>query len=260
MRGTLLSTLEGPGWRLVVSKPPGINTPLQKGFRVPQNVQDTPASQDDEEHQPADRNKTGIALINGPLTALITGVCAIIAAAITVFGPHLWSSNSPKPVAKPAPVSREPASSATKAASAPSGSAPAPPANRIPSAPATQPAPVRRTLTSAGSGPCQDDVTTASTKIHALPASAKVSDQVLAKGATVNGTCNYYSVSEGFYMQVTYTWPGSTASHGYIWMGDLLHAGQRHCYRANYKGVVGYSTYSLDTAACPTASGNEAPA
>lgn len=87
-----------------------------------------------------------------------------------------------------------------------------------------------------------------------------MSNQVLAKGATVNGTCTYYSVSKGFYMQVTYTWPGSTASHGYIWTGDLLRAANRDCYREHYKGAAGYSTYSFNTAACLTPSSDEAPA
>lgn len=230
---------------------------------MPGDVQDTPVSHDDDERQSADSGKTGIALINGPLTALITGVCAIVVAAVYVVGPHLWSSNSPKPVTKPAPASHRPASPSTKpvsASSVPASGVPQPPpVNRVSvsAGPATS-APAISSPASVGSGSCQD-VTTASTRIHALPTSNKPGDPTLAQGATIYGTCHYYSLSTSFYMQVTYPWPGGTAKFGYIWMGNLLHAVRHHCYRSDYKGVAGYATYSFDTAACPTASANEAP-
>lgn len=97
-----------------------------------------------------------------------------------------------------------------------------------------------------------------SAEIHPLPGSSKTSDPTLNKGATIYGTCNYYSLSTGFYMQVTYSWPGGTGKFGYVWMGDLLHAANHHCYRLGYKGVSGYSTHSFGTAACPAYASNEA--
>lgn len=220
---------------------------------MPQDVQDTPARQADDSGKSGDKNAITVALIGG--------VCTVIVAAIYVFGPHLWPSNSSKPVPKPTQAIRASVSPNAKPPSAPSasGGAQAPPASpvSVSAVPSTS-APASRSLPSLGSGPCQD-VTTASAEIHPLPASSKPSDPTLAKGATIYGTCTYYSLSTSFYMQVTYSWPDGTGKFGYIWMGNLLHASKKHCYRSNYKGVTGYSTYSLGGAACPAYASTEAP-
>lgn len=84
-----------------------------------------------------------------------------------------------------------------------------------------------------------------------------MSGPALTAGTTVTGTCQYYSISEHFYMQVLYSGQGVTDGYGYVWADSLKHAAAGHCYRANYEG--NYSAYPVGTAPCPTASSDKAP-